>query len=290
MGGWVEEWRNKRLLPRVIVLHSSIHPIIQLSNLPIPSSGNPMIDLADVWKAFGPKQVLAGMTLHVERGETFVIIGRNGIGKTVTFKIILGLLKADKGHVAIEGQEITRLSEAELIAVRDKFGMVFQGSALLNWLTVAENVALPLRERTRLGRKEIDYRVHQKLALMGLQNAGHLHPAECSGGMKKRAAVARAIVRDPEIILYDEPTAGLDPIMATTVSDLIIELRQKLQITAIVVTHDMASAYRIADRIGMLSGGKIIEVGTAEEIRNSQNPIVRQFIEGRTDEPVGAAR
>jgi len=243
-----------------------------------------MIDLVGVRKAFGPKQVLAGMDLRVERGETFVIIGRNGIGKTVTFKIILGLLKVDKGQVLIEGQDITRMSEAALISVRDKFGMVFQGSALLNWLTVAENVALPLRERTRLSRKEIEARVAEKLELMGLQHAGHLYPAECSGGMKKRAGVARAIVRDPEIILYDEPTAGLDPIMATTVSDLIIELRHKLRITAIVVTHDMASAYRIADRMGMLSGGKIIETGDPDQIRTSKNPIVRQFIEGRTDE------
>jgi len=249
-----------------------------------------MIDLVGVWKAFGPKQVLAGIGLHIERGETFVVIGRNGIGKTVTFKIILGLLKVDQGQVFIEGQDITRLGEAALISVRDKFGMVFQGSALLNWLTVAENVALPLRERTRLGRKEIEARVGEKLDLMGLQHAGHLYPAECSGGMKKRAAVARAIVRDPEIILYDEPTAGLDPIMATTVSDLIIELRQKLQITAIVVTHDMASAYRIADRIAMLSGGKIIETGSPDQIRNTQNPIVRQFIEGRTDEQVESDR
>jgi phospholipid/cholesterol/gamma-HCH transport system ATP-binding protein len=249
-----------------------------------------MIELVDVWKAFGPKQVLAGMALRVERGETFVIIGRNGIGKTVTFKHILGLLRPDKGQVLVGDQDITRLSEAELIVVRDKFGMVFQGSALLNWLSVADNVALPLRERTRLTRKEIERRVAEKLELMGLQHAGHLYPPECSGGMKKRAAVARAIVRDPEIILYDEPTAGLDPIMANTVNDLIIELRQKLQITSMVVTHDMASAYRIADRVAMMSGGKLIETGTPEQIRNSRNPTVRQFIEGRSDEPVEAGR
>lgn len=244
-----------------------------------------MIDLVDVYKAFGPKQVLNGFNLHVERGETFVIIGRNGIGKTVTFKHILGLMKPDRGRVIVDGQDITRLSGPELIAVRDKFGMVFQGCALLNWLTVAENVALPLQERTRLSRREIEAKVREKLELMGLGNAGHLYPAECSGGMKKRAAVARAIVRDPEIILYDEPTAGLDPIMASVVNELIIELRQKMQITSMVVTHDLASAYRIADRIGMMSGGRIIEIGTPEQIRNSQNPIVRQFIEGRSAEP-----
>jgi len=244
-----------------------------------------MIDLVDVYKAFGPKQVLNGFNLHVERGETFVIIGRNGIGKTVTFKHIMGLMKPDRGQVVVEGQDITQLNGPSLIAVRDKFGMVFQGCALLNWLTVAENVALPLQERTRLSRREIAEKVRQKLELMGLGNAGHLYPAECSGGMKKRAAVARAIVRDPEIILYDEPTAGLDPIMASVVNDLIIELRQKLQITSMVVTHDLASAYRIADRIGMLSGGQIIEIGTPDQIRESQNPIVRQFIEGRAGEP-----
>jgi len=247
-----------------------------------------MIDLIDVYKAFGSKQVLNGFTLHVERGETFVIIGRNGIGKTVTFKHIMGLMKPDRGQVIVEGQDITRLSGHDLVEERDKFGMVFQGCALLNWLTVAENVALPLRERTRLSKREIQKKVDEKLGLMGLQSAGHLYPAECSGGMKKRAAVARAIVRDPQIILYDEPTAGLDPIMASVVNDLIIELRQKLQITAMVVTHDMLSAYRIADRIGMLSGGKIIEIGTPDQIRNSQNPIVRQFIEGRVAGPAAA--
>jgi len=249
-----------------------------------------MIELVNVYKAFGPKQVLNGLDLHVERGETFVIIGRNGIGKTVTFKHIMGLMKPESGQVLIEGHDITQMGEHDLIAVRDKFGMVFQGCALLNWLTVAQNVALPLRERTRMSRRDIDRVVAEKLELMSLQTAGHLYPAECSGGMKKRAAISRAIVRDPEIILYDEPTAGLDPIMATTVNELIIELRGKLHITSIVVTHDMASAYMIADRIGMLSGGKIIEIGTPDQIRNTTNPTVRQFIEGHTTGPLEAER
>jgi len=247
-----------------------------------------MIELIGVHKAFGPKQVLAGLDLHVERGETFVIIGRNGIGKTVTFKHILGLLKPDSGQVLVEGHDVAQLTGDKLVAIRDKFGIVFQGCALLNWLTVAENVALPLRERTRMSRRDIQKTVDSKLELMGLQHAAHLYPAECSGGMKKRAAVSRAIVRDPEIILYDEPTAGLDPIMATTVNDLIIELREKLHITSMVVTHDMASAYTVADRIGMLSSGKIIETGTPDRIRNTQNPTVRQFIEGRTTGPLEA--
>lgn len=247
-----------------------------------------MIDLIDVHKAFGPKRVLSGLNLHVERGETSVIIGRNGIGKTVTFKHIMGLLKPDRGRVLVEGDDITQMGEAELIGVRDKFGYVFQGCALLDWLTIAENVALPLRERTRMSRREIHQVVAEKLELMGLEDAGHLYPAECSGGMKKRAAVSRAIARDPEIILYDEPTAGLDPIMASTVNDLIIELRQKLSITSLVVTHDMASAYAIADRIGMLHHGKIIEIGTPDEIRATRDPVVRQFIEGRTVGPMSA--
>jgi phospholipid/cholesterol/gamma-HCH transport system ATP-binding protein len=249
-----------------------------------------MIDLIDVHKAFGDKKVLNGLNLRIERGETFVIIGRNGIGKTVTFKHIMGLMKPDKGTIVVDGTDITHLNDEHLVPVRDKFGMVFQGCALLNWLTVAENVALPLRERTRMARRDIERTVMEKLELMGLQHAGHLYPAECSGGMKKRAAVARAIVRDPEIILYDEPTAGLDPIMASTVNELIMELHDKTNITSIVVTHDMASAYRVADRIGMLSGGRIIEIGTAEQIQSSRNPVVRQFVEGRHAGPVEAER
>ena len=249
-----------------------------------------MIELINVHKAFGEKQVLTGLSLRIERGETFVIIGRNGIGKTITFKHIMGLVKPDRGQVLVEGQDITKLGGEALVTARDKFGMVFQGCALLNWLTVAENVALPLRERPGMSKTEIERVVREKLELMSMDEAGHLYPAECSGGMKKRAAVARAIVRDPEIILYDEPTAGLDPIMATTVNELIIELREKLKITSIVVTHDMASAYAVADRVGMLSGGKIIEIGTADEIRRSTNPTVRQFIEGRTAGPIYADR
>ena len=241
-----------------------------------------MIELIDVHKSFGNGPVLTGLNLEIRRGETFCIIGRNGIGKTVTFKHVLGLLRPDRGRVIVDGQDITDLRASELIKVRDKFGVVFQGCALLNWLTVAENVALPLRERTRMSRKEIQGRVEEKLDLMGLRHAAHLYPAECSGGMKKRAAVSRAIVRDPEIILYDEPSAGLDPIMANTVDQLIIELRRRMRITSVVVTHHMPSAYNVADRIGMLSGGKIVQVGTPDDIRNSTNPVVRQFVEGRT--------
>ena len=240
-----------------------------------------MIDLIDVHKAFGDKRVLQGLSLHIEHGETFCIIGRNGIGKSVTFKCILGLLKPERGRIMVDGQEITALSDHELIAARDKFGIVFQGSALIKWLTVAENVALPLRERTRMSRKAIHAAVDGKLELMGLRHAASLYPSECSGGMQKRAAVARAIVRDPQIILYDEPTSGLDPIMANTVDQLIIELRQKMHITSVVVTHHMPSVDNIADRVGMLSGGRIIQVGTPQEIRGSGNPVVRQFVEGR---------
>jgi phospholipid/cholesterol/gamma-HCH transport system ATP-binding protein len=240
-----------------------------------------MIELHDVHLSFGEKRVLNGLSLRIEDGETFCVIGRNGIGKTVTLKLVLGLIKPDQGRVIIGDEDITRLGESDLIRIRDKFGVVFQGSALLNWMTIADNVALPLRERTKMSKKDIQRVVTEKLELMGMGHAAGLYPAECSGGMKKRAAVARAIVRDPQIILYDEPTAGLDPIMANTVDRLIMELRQKMHITSVVVTHHMASAYHVADRMGMLSGGKIIQVGTPEEIRTSENPIVRQFVEGR---------
>ncbi|GAH17278.1 unnamed protein product, partial [marine sediment metagenome] len=218
----------------------------------------------------------------------FVIIGRSGCGKSVLLKHIIGILKPNKGKVIIGGTDITKMSERELNQARRKFGMLFQGAALFDSLTVGENVAFGLRRHTRLSQEKIKRIVGEKLRLVGLVGIEDLKPAELSGGMKKRVGLARAIAMEPEIVLYDEPTTGVDPIMGDAVNELIIELHDKLKITSIAVTHDMISAYKIADKIAMLYEGKIIEVGTPEEIKNTNNPIVRQFITGAAIGPITA--
>lgn len=247
-----------------------------------------MIVIENLHKSFGDNEVLRGVNLTIEKGKTFVIIGRSGCGKSVLIKHIIGILKPDKGRILINGRDITKLDERGLNEVRKKFGMLFQGAALFDSLTVEENVSFGLRRHTNLSREETRRIVNEKLGLVGLARSGFLKPAELSGGMKKRVGLARAIAMDPEIVLYDEPTTGVDPIMGDAINELIIELHDKLKITSIAVTHDMASAYKIADEMAMLYDGKIIEVGTPKEIKNTKNPIVRQFITGAAIGPVTA--
>src|SRR3990170_6280638 len=247
-----------------------------------------MIRISDLHKKFRDNEVLRGVDLSIQKGETIVIIGRSGCGKSVLLKHIIGILKPDAGHIVIDGEEITRFEAEEMYEIRKKFGMLFQGSALFDSLTVEENVGLGLREHTNLSEPEIQEIVQEKLSWVGLSGIGNLKPAQLSGGMKKRVGLARAIAMEPEYILYDEPTTGLDPIMADAINDLIIDLKEKLRITSVAVTHDMVSAYKIADRIAMLYEGEIIFTGTPEETKNTDNPIVRQFIEGRETGPIKA--
>lgn len=247
-----------------------------------------MIVIENLHKSFGDNKVLRGVNLKIEKGKTFVIIGRSGCGKSVLLKHIIGILKPDKGRILIDDRDITELNGGELNELRKKFGMLFQGAALFDSLTVEENVAFGLRRHTNLSREEIRRIVSEKLGLVGLASNGLLRPAELSGGMKKRVGLARAIAMEPEIVLYDEPTTGVDPIMGDAINELIIELHDKLKITSIAVTHDIASAYKIADRIAMLYEGKIIEIGTPREIKNTKNPVVRQFITGAAIGPITA--
>ncbi len=245
-----------------------------------------MIVLQDVHKAFNAHEVLKGATLEVRTGETMVVIGGSGAGKSVLLKHLIGLLRPDEGQVLVNGQDLAGLDERQLSVVRRQFGMLFQASALFDSLTVWENVGFGLRQHTRLSDAEIRRIAKEKLAVVGLHEIEDLMPAELSGGMKKRVGLARAIAMEPRILLYDEPTTGLDPIMADVINELIIELKRTLGETAVAITHDMKSAYKIADRIAMLYDGVILEVGTPDEIRNSENPVVQQFITGRATGPI----
>ena len=247
-----------------------------------------MIEINDVYKSFGANQVLKGLSLVIKTGETKVVIGRSGCGKSVLLKHIVGILKPDKGNVGIDGLDITKLSEKELnlFRLRMKIGMLFQGGALFDSLTVAENVGFVLREYTDFDSSTIARKVKEALSMVGLKDIERLMPSDLSGGMKKRVALARAICMNPKTILYDEPTTGVDPITADAINDLIIELHDKLEVTSIVVTHDMNSAYKVADRIAMLYDGKIIQVGTPQEIKDTKNPFVKQFITGASTVPI----
>lgn len=244
------------------------------------------IRVVSLYKSFGEKDVLHGINIEVRRGESMVVIGGSGSGKTVLIKCIIGLMRPDQGEIHVDGLEITSLDEKRMNEVRKKFGMLFQGGALFDSMTVWENVGFGLRQQTRPSEEEIRRVASEKLALVGLKNVEDLMPAELSGGMRKRVSLARAIAMEPEILLYDEPTTGIDPIMADAINDLIVQMKEKLNVTSIAITHDMKSAYKIADRIAMLYQGKIIEVGTPGEIRNSSNPMVQQFIEGRSEGPI----
>jgi len=245
-----------------------------------------MIRIKNVHKSFGDNKVLRGVDLEIAEGETITIIGGSGCGKSVLLKHIVGLLKPEAGEIEVDGQEITRLGMEELAEVQKKFGMLFQGAALFDSLTVGENIAFGLRMLTDLEERKIKKRVSEKLSMVGLQGIEQLMPAELSGGMKKRVALARAIAMNPKYILYDEPSTGLDPIMADAINNLILDLQEKLKISSIAVTHDMVTAYKISDRIAMLYEGRIEETGTPEEIRETKNSVVRQFITGSSEGPI----
>ena len=248
--------------------------------------GETIISIKNLFKSFNKKQVLNGLSVDVKKGEVLVIIGPSGCGKSVLLKHIIGLLTSDSGEIYYGGYEITKFDEPHLKEMRKTFGMLFQGAALFDSLTVGENISFGLREHTDLSKTEIDRIVDEKLELVGMPGIANLKPSQLSGGMKKRVGLARAIAMKPEVLLYDEPTTGLDPVMVTIIDKLTLDMNKKLGCTTVLVTHDMKSAFRIADRIAMHFEGKIIEVGTREDIMNSKNPVVRQFIGGDEDGPI----
>jgi phospholipid/cholesterol/gamma-HCH transport system ATP-binding protein len=247
------------------------------------------IELQGLRKYFGDKPVLRNVDLTVNEGETLVIIGRSGCGKSVMLKHIVGLMHPDAGKVFIDGEDITHRPEHALYRVRRKFGFLFQGSALLDSLTVGENVGLGLSELSAATQDEIKRTVAEKLAMVGMAGIEDYMPSDLSGGMKKRVSLARAIAMNPEIVLYDEPTTGLDPIMADSINELIIHLKHELRITSLVVTHDMASVRKVADRVAMLHNGEIVFDGSVTAMDTSGNEVVRQFVEGRSDGPIKPA-
>ena len=247
---------------------------------------DPMIEISDLRKSFGENEVLKGVNLRVNRGETVVVMGRSGCGKSVLLKHIIGLMKPDSGRIVVDGIEITALKGEDLIEFRKRFGMLFQGSALFDSLSVWENVGLGLLEHADLSEQEVRRIAREKLELVGLTQVDDLRPSELSGGMKKRVGLARAIAMDPPVILYDEPTTGLDPIMADVINQLIRHLQAKLKVTSIAVTHDMNSAMKIGDRLAMLHDGRIVFEGTPEEVKATDNEVVRQFVEGRAEGPI----
>ncbi|RKY72087.1 MAG: ABC transporter ATP-binding protein [Candidatus Latescibacterota bacterium] len=239
-----------------------------------------MVEIKGVFKSFEGKSVLSGVDLQVQRGETMVVIGRSGCGKTVLLKLIIGLLKPDHGSILIDGIDIVRVKYKKLLELRKRMAMLFQGAALFDSLTVEENVGLALRRHSGLPEEEIKDRIRQCLAMVELEGTGHLMPAELSGGMKKRVAIARAIAMGPGIVLYDEPTTGLDPITAQNIVSLIADLQNRISATSIVVTHDLSVAYQIGQRIAMLHDGRIRFVGSPEQIKTSEDEIIKHFVSG----------
>lgn len=246
----------------------------------------PVIKVTDLKKKFGDRQILNGINIDIYKGEIFVIMGGSGCGKSTLLRHLIGAIKPDEGSISLLGKEIAGLNEDEMDFIKKKIGMSYQGSALFDSMTVGENVSLPLREHTKLDQNVINIMVKMKLELVGLRGFENLMPSQLSGGMKKRVGIARAFAMDPEIVFYDEPTAGLDPIVTAVMDKLIIDLSRALSVTSVVVTHDMNSVFRIADRIAMLYEGRVVEIGTREEIKNSKNPYVQQFVSGSPDGPI----
>jgi phospholipid/cholesterol/gamma-HCH transport system ATP-binding protein len=238
-----------------------------------------IISIRDLVVEYDGRRILDGLNLDIEQGETMVLLGGSGSGKSTLLRQVLGLERPRSGSVSVKGVDITRCSQAELKSLRRSIGVAFQSAALFNSLTLEDNVALNLREHTALAPSIIDLMVFMKLAVVGLAEFGKFYPQELSGGMKKRAAVARALALDPDILVFDEPSAGLDPIVAAELDDLILLLKEAFQITVIVVTHELPSAFRIADRIAMLYKGTFLQVGTKDEISRSENPRIRQFLD-----------
>jgi phospholipid/cholesterol/gamma-HCH transport system ATP-binding protein len=245
-----------------------------------------LIRLEEVHKAFGRQTVLDGVDLEIESGKTTVIIGRSGGGKSVLLKHIIGLMKPDRGRIFIDDVDITRLNDRDLNEIRKKFGMLFQEAALFDSMTVGENVAFPLREHTPYPEDEIRRIVSERLQAVGLTGVEAKMPAELSGGMRKRVGLARAVALNPEIVLFDEPTTGLDPVMTEAINRLIIDTQQRFQLTCVVISHDIQSIFEIGHRIAMLYEGKIIAHGSPDEIRTSANPVIGQFLSGSIEGPI----
>jgi len=245
-----------------------------------------LIQIIDLHKSFDGQKVLNGVNLEISKGDILVLIGRSGTGKSVFLKHLIGLIRPDKGKVLVDGLDVAKLWGRSLDRLRDKFGVLFQGGALFDSLTVFENVAFPLREKTKLKEAIIRQKVEKRLEQVGLSHMGHKYPAELSGGMRKRAALARALIIDPEILLFDEPTTGLDPIRVNAIHKLILDLHSSIGFTAIIVSHEIPEIFSIATKVAMLHQGVIIANGTPEEIQSSNNPVVQQFIKGNVEGPI----
>ncbi len=245
-----------------------------------------MIEIIDLHKSFRKQKVLNGVNLTIHDCELTAIIGRSGGGKSVLFRHIIGLLRPDEGRIVIDGKDITRLGREELDGIRERVGVLFQGGALFDSLTIFENVAFPLKEKTKLGKKEIAEKVIHALHDVGLHHIGKKYPAEISGGMKKRAALARALITEPAIVLFDEPTTGLDPIILNSIHRLIRTTHEKYGFTGVIISHEIPEIFDVADRVAMLHDGVIVEAGSPEEIKGSTNPVVRQFISGGLEGPI----
>lgn len=245
-----------------------------------------MIRIRGLRKQLGGRQVLAGVDLDIPKGRTIVVMGRSGTGKSVLLKHIIGLMQPDAGSIEVDDTDVVGLHENELNEVRKRFGMLFQGAALFDSLTVGENVGLMLREHTHMRAGEIRARVAERLEWVGLKGVEEMKPASLSGGMRKRVGLARAIAMDPDYLLYDEPTTGLDPIMADVINRLIRSLQARTGVTSVVVTHDMASAYHVGDVLAMLHEGRVVFTGSPDDARRTADPLVRQFIEGSSEGPI----